>query len=249
MKTINQQNIIHKKWMLRLLSEIASEAELATNIAFKGGSCASMLGLLDRFSVDLDFDLLNSSSKLKESLRKNLHRIFEDIDLSLDQESKTQLQFFLKYKSKPSERNTLKVEILDNEVKANDYQKSFIPDIVSYLQTQTIETMFANKLVAPVDRYEKHGSIATRDIYDINYFFNQGLSFKKKIIEERRNTSVKEYLTELVEFIDKNITSKMIVEDLNYLLSPKQFKIARKHLKSEVTSNLRNFLSNLITKR
>lgn len=240
MKSLNQQHAAHKQWMIRLLSEIADNTEIAQKVAFKGDSCASLLGYLDRFSVDLDFDLLPEGFNRKKQLRQVLHTIFDNSGLTVDQESETQLQFFLKYKSAPHERNTLKLEIIDNEVSSNIYQKVYISDIDRYLQTQTIDTMFSNKLVAPIDRHEKHKSIATRDIYDINHFFNQGLSYNQEIIIEKRNTSVKEYLTELAKFIDEKITFNLITEDLNYLLTPEQFRIARKHLKSEVLNNIRN---------
>ncbi|MBN1618914.1 nucleotidyl transferase AbiEii/AbiGii toxin family protein [Candidatus Dojkabacteria bacterium] len=243
MKSLVQQHAVHKQWMLRLLSEIADNNQLAQSIAFKGGSCASLLSFLDRFSVDLDFDLLPLAFSLKTELRSELYKIFDILNLTIDQESKTQLQFFLKYKSKPNERNTLKLEIIDNDLKANAYKSIFIPDINRYLQIQTIETMFANKLVAPVDRYEKHGSIATRDIYDINFFFNQGFSYNKDVIIERRNKTVKEYFNDLIEFIDAKITNTLIVEDLNYLLTPEQFRIARKFLKSEVINNIKGALN------
>lgn len=240
MNSVNQQQAIHKQWMIRLLAEIADNVRISEYIAFKGGSCASLLGYLDRFSVDLDFDLITTNSNDKANLRSFLYKIFKELNLIIDQESKTQLQFFLKYKSKPNERNTLKLEIIDNEVKSNIYQKVYISEIDRYLQVQSIETMFANKLVAPIDRYEKHKSVATRDIYDINYFFNQGLSFNSDVIIERRNCSVKDYLEDLVKFIDSKVTSKSITEDLHYLLSPQQFNLARKHLKIEVINNIKN---------
>lgn len=243
MRNINQQHAVHKQWMFRLLSEIADNNELSQSIAFKGGSCASLLNYLDRFSVDLDFDLLPNAFKKKIQLRNTLNKIFDRLNLTVDQVSKTQLQFFLKYKSNSTARNTLKLEIIDNEIKSNTYKKAFIPDINRYLQIQTIETMFANKLVAPIDRYEKHGSVATRDIYDINFFFNQGFSYNQDIIIERRNKNVKEYLEELIDFIDIQINSKVLIEDLNYLLNPQQFRLARKFLKSEVINNLKNAIN------
>lgn len=46
--------------MNRLLIEIVDQPVLAHNLVFKGGTCAGMLGYLDRFSVDLDFDLRNN---------------------------------------------------------------------------------------------------------------------------------------------------------------------------------------------
>lgn len=245
MKKQYQQQAIHKQWMMRLLAEIADNNIVAQSVAFKGGTCAVLLGYLDRFSVDLDFDLLDLDNLKKGEIRKQLHKIFTSLNLKVDQESDTQLQFFLKYDSKPNERNTLKLEIIDNKIKTNLYQKVYIQNIDRYIQTQSIETMFANKLVAPIDRFEKHNSVATRDIYDINYFFNQGFSFNQEVVKERTKVPVEQYLKHLIDFIQSEISSKNISEDLNFLLTPEQFKIARKYLKTEVINNINMHLNSL----
>lgn len=165
--------------------------------------------------------------------------------MSVDDESKTQLQFFLNYKSRPMDRNTLKLEIIHTGIQENKYEKMYIRDIDRYVLCQNIETMFANKLVAPVDRYERNGTIAGRDIYDINYFFVQGHFFRHQVIEERRETSASEYLKQLRAFIEDKISQKIINEDLNYLLPPKTFQLARKNLKTEVLANLSTAIQNL----
>ena len=51
----------HKTQMYRLLREILQNNILANKLVFKGGTYAALRGVLDRFSVDLDFDLPNSS--------------------------------------------------------------------------------------------------------------------------------------------------------------------------------------------
>jgi len=61
----NPKDILHRGQMYKLLIEIADSASLSQGLIFKGGTCAAMQGCLDRFSVDLDFDLvLNASKKL-----------------------------------------------------------------------------------------------------------------------------------------------------------------------------------------
>ena len=57
MTIIRPQDAYHKSQMLRLLIEVADDPFLVQELYFKGGTCASMLGYLDRFSIDLDFDL------------------------------------------------------------------------------------------------------------------------------------------------------------------------------------------------
>jgi len=107
--------------------------------------------------------------------------------------------------------------------------------------------MFANKLVAALDRFEKNGSIAGRDIYDIHYFFISGYTYNKDVIFERRNiTDIKIYFKELIDFIDRNITEKIITQDLNMLLPYKKFIMIRKVLKSETIMLLSDEMKRVI---
>jgi len=46
---------------------------LTDNLYFKGGTCAAMLGYLDRFSVDLDFDYVGNEKNLEE-IRKRMEK-------------------------------------------------------------------------------------------------------------------------------------------------------------------------------
>ncbi len=100
--------------------------------------------------------------------------------------------------------------------------------------------MFANKLVALLDRYEKNKTIAGRDIYDIHYFFMNGYKYDTSIIEERRKVDTQVFFDELISFIEKKITNTIIDQDLNMLLPPQKFKQIRKVLKKEVLMFLKN---------
>jgi predicted nucleotidyltransferase component of viral defense system len=226
-----KEQIQHEIQLHRLLSEILKDKYLGNNIFFKGGTCALMLGYLDRFSVDLDFDLDKDTDKRK--IKEKLHSIFDNLNLEIKDESKRALQFFLKYPTS-FKRNTIKIEILDNYYKSNVYKPVFIPPISMTGICQTIETMFSHKLIAPLDRVEKGGKIAGRDIYDIHHFFLQGYKFKDDIIEERRKKSSLDHLIELRNFIKKRVTQKIIDEDLNTLLDYKKFIFIRKYLKEEL---------------
>ncbi|RKX74859.1 MAG: hypothetical protein DRP60_09635 [Spirochaetes bacterium] len=85
-----------------------------------------------------------------------------------------------------------------------------------------------------MDRYEKSGGIAGRDLYDINYFFLNGFSYERDVVKERRNIgSTKQYLEESVCFIEEHITQRVIDQDLNVLLTPSSFRAVRKTLKRE----------------
>jgi len=236
---MNKDQIRHEIQIHRLLSEILDNKYLSVNAFFKGGTCARMLGFLDRFSVDLDFDLSEKADKKK--FRKNLYQIFKILDLDIKDESKNALQFFLKYPGidKSSARNTIKLELLEKIYKANGYKAQFIPAIGRTAICQTIDTMFAHKLIAPIDRYENKGKIAGRDIYDIHYFFSSGHEYNAEVIQERRKTSLLDYFYQLESFIDRKVTRKTIDEDLNVLLDYEKFSKMRKYLKEEVLKFIR----------
>ena len=55
----------HKNQLFRLLREILKNNFLASKLQFKGGTYAALRGVLDRFSVDLDFDLVEKAEKQK----------------------------------------------------------------------------------------------------------------------------------------------------------------------------------------
>ena len=243
MALINKEITRHEAYLHRLLTEILDDKYLSLNVFFKGGTCARMLGFLDRFSVDLDFDLGKQAEK--DKCRKLLYNIFNELGFKIKDESNKALQFFLRYEAAKGERNTIKLEILDKVLDSNEYGPQYLSLIDRSAICQTIETMFANKLVAPIDRFEKGESIAGRDIYDIHYFFLQGYNYREEVIKERRKKEILEYFLELREFIDKKISRQILEEDLNALLDYDNFKKIKKYLKQEVL----NFLTNEINKQ
>ena len=105
-------------------------------------------------------------------------------------------QYFLKYPSEPGKRNSIKIDAVFPPPLANKYEKVFLKDIDSYLFCQTKETLFANKLVALIDRYEKTGGIAGRDIFDIHNYFMKGFEYNVEVIKERRQKELPDFFQE-----------------------------------------------------
>lgn len=235
---IRPEDIIHKTQLLRLLTEIADHHFVSSSVFFKGGTAASMLDFLDRFSVDLDFDLKPKISQTV--LKKELLKIFSALDLKIKAKSKKTLSFVLQYANRPKQRNTLKFNILPMSAISNQYQPQYLPEIDRILICQTIETMFANKLVAPLDRFQKYRSVAGRDFYDIHHFFLKGYLYEPKIITERTKLSLLQFFQKLIHFTTKNLTQTVINEDLNMLLPEEIFQKTRKTLKTEVLMMLKN---------
>lgn len=237
----NKDQALHKTIMVRVLIKILDDTFLSQNMFFKGGTCASMLGHLDRFSVDLDFDI--KSKEISAKINKHLRVIFTVLDLEIKDYSKNVLQYYLKYEAPADSRNTLKIDAVDIPYKNNNYENILLPEINRYATCQTRETLFTNKLVALIDRYDQHGAIAGRDLYDIHHFLKNGFDFNEALIVERRGVDIKTYLKQVIAFIEKHITQTVINQDLNFLLDYKKFNSIRHTLKEETILLLKDRLN------
>ena len=232
MITLTANDAIHKAWLYRLLIAIVDNNNLST-LYFKGGTAAAMAGYLDRFSLDLDFDYLGDLENIS-FIRKELNQIFKELGMEIKDQSSKIPQFLLKYPTKkPKSRNTLKLDISFPVPKNNEYRAIKLRDIERIVICQDISTMFANKLVAIIDRFEKNGSLAGRDVYDIHHFFINGYQYNSEVIIERTGLSLIDFFNKLSLFIENKITSTILDQDLNFLLPYESFKKIRKILKSE----------------
>ncbi|MFY9463047.1 MAG: nucleotidyl transferase AbiEii/AbiGii toxin family protein [Candidatus Sungiibacteriota bacterium] len=236
------KDAVHKAWLYRVLTGIYDDAFLAGTLAFKGGTCAAILGYLDRFSVDLDFDYRGERNGLVET-RTRMEHVFHEIGLTIRDQSKVVPQYFLKYEA-PNEtntsRNTIKIDVAVPPSKANAYEAKRFHEIDRVITCQTIETMMANKLVALMDRYEHSEAIAGRDLYDIHHFFLKGYRYNKEVIRERTGKDIAQFFADLIVFIERHITDEIINQDLNTLLPYEKFSKIRKILKRETLMFLRD---------
>lgn len=228
----NKKDVMHKVWLYRLLMAIYN-TDLKECLYFKGGTCAAMLGYLNRFSVDLDFDYDENAMKI-DSVKSIFEEIFENLNLGIKDSSQRGLQYFLKYPASNNERSTVKIDTNFPFNKNNKYKISKFKEINKFVKHQSIETMFANKMLALIGRWEEGKSIAGRDIYDVHYFFTQGFVFDKDVIIEVRQTDIDVFIKELIVFIEKEITQTIIDQDVNLLVPEREFKKVRLRLKDEV---------------
>lgn len=237
----NKDAIKHKNQIYRLLREILKDSFLSQNLMFKGGTYASLRGVLDRFSVDLDFDL--PTKEKRGVIRDRCYEIFDTLDFEIKDESKNYLQFFLKYDAPQGERNTLKLEINDDVSKFNKYEKVLLEQINMYCNGHTLDTMFANKLVACKARFDKNGKIAGRDFYDIYKFFLQGLDVNKRVVEDRMDMNYIEYIDSLILFTQEHLTKRLLNQDLNPLLKQKEIDGLLPHIKEDIVIFLQDEIS------
>ena len=238
---------VHLSWMYKLLRAIADDAYLVAQLRFKGGTCAAMRGFLPRFSVDVDFDLPDFEQV--PLVREHLERVFEEIELKIDEQSKRFPQYFLKYPSEPNRRSNLKIDVSGPPPEHNRYEPVRFTDIDRLLNCQTLPTMVANKMIAVLDRPKRKGAIAARDVYDLHHFLFHGYPYDADIITERTGKSAQDQLQEVMEFLDAHFTQTNLDQDLNFLLPGENFHRIRKILKSETLMLIRTELERLRTSR
>ncbi len=237
------KDALHKAVLLRTLTGIADDVFLASLLRFKGGTCAALLGWLDRFSVDLDFDLVEIDRM--DEVRSHLVALFDVFGLRVVDESKIVPQYVLKYAAPEGSRSTLNLDITTMAPRANIYETLRLTAIDRFLTCQTRETMMANKLVALTDRFKHHGTMAGRDVYDIHHFFEHGVRYEERVIVERTGKGAREYLEELVVFIETHVTERALMEDLNVLVPYERLKRVRNALARETVMFLRDEITRL----
>ncbi|EKD63327.1 MAG: hypothetical protein ACD_51C00292G0002 [uncultured bacterium] len=239
----HKQDTIHKAWLLRLLTAICEDTLLSSCLGFKGGTCAALRNFLNRFSVDLDFDLLIDEKKIPD-VRLALEKIFRNLELIISDKSAKTSQYFLKYPTeKTKHRNTIKLDMSFPVPKANTYEMVRLMEIDRVVQCQTLETIVANKFITLIARFERTGKVAGRDLFDIHHFLLQGYPYSREVIIEQRKKSLPVFFKELIGFIEKRVTNTLIDQDLNHLLPQTEFQAIRKILKQETLMMLKTELN------
>jgi len=212
----------HKNILLQILKDIFSDTSISPFLGLKGGTAAYMFYDLPRFSVDLDFDLLDETKEeyifsRVEQIVKNYGKIKEA------RKKRFNLFFLLSYKEKAQ---NIKVEI-NRRLFGSRYElKTYLG--ISMLVMKK-EDMFAHKLMA---MYERIGR-TNRDIYDVWFFLKNNWPINKKIVEDRSGMSFRELLKKCVVALEK-MKDRKILDGMGEILDEKQKKWVRTNLKKDV---------------
>lgn len=234
---LNPSDATHRSAMYKILIAIADDSILSHSLIFKGGTAAAMLGFLDRFSVDLDFDRMENATH--SSVETTLETIFIALSLPIVQKDPKVLMYRVRYSDTPTARTTVKVSVNEEFVASGKSAPQYLPDIDRTMICQTKDTMVANKFIALTGRFTKHKEVAGRDIYDIHEFLLRGYTYNADLIRERTGLSSKEYISTMITFIQTHVTQRIVDEDLNILLAPTAFQAIRKVLVPETLALLR----------
>lgn len=219
MKSNFDENL-HRRFLVTLLVEIFKK--LNGKIAFKGGTCAVLFYNLNRFSFDLDFDILNEFDRDDIDTLKN---IFSKEGRVKDFYDKRHTIFFLFDYGKGYPN--IKVELNKRVWNNNKYKTVWFMGV--RMKIVNDDTLFTNKLVALSDRKEP----VSRDLFDVYYFLNLKFPINEILIKERTGKTKKEYLEFLIPFIRKHYNQKNVLQGLGQSLHEDQKRWAKESLISE----------------
>ena len=184
----------HEVILSKILYAIYSDKDIAPVLGFKGGTACYLFNNLPRFSTDLDFNLLDRGKT--DFVFEKLLKILTDFGEIKDKKIKFNTIYFLL--SYQKEAHNIKIEISTRSIGKNSYK------IENYLGlpvlTMTKDCIFANKLVAVLDRKK----LANRDLFDVYFFLKNDWPINDDIIELRTGKNIKEYLKEIVKYLEKN---------------------------------------------
>lgn len=211
----------HQNVLIKILKDVYTDNTLGPILGFKGGTAALFFYQLNRFSVDLDFDLLSEDQE-----DYVFERIAEIISAYGQIKNKSKKRFTLFYELSYAEADwNIKVEI-----NLRHFGSKY--EVLNYfgisMQVMVREDMFANKLAAFYERAER----ANRDIYDVWFFLQNDWPINKELVEKRLGFSFSQCLSKCIDKLEK-ITTRNILFGLGEVLDDKQKSWVKNKLKEE----------------
>lgn len=208
---LNKEN--HRTLMFQIIKDIFN-SEIWKYLAFKWWTACYFLYWLDRFSTDLDFDLLDNSKEIDNELYKILKKYWN---------VKTWNKIILSYWELDV---NIKIDISRKIWKNNVYE--FVNFYWNTIKVQDKSTIFANKLVALLERY------TNRDIYDVYFMFKNMFPINDNLILERTWWDKKELFLKIKEKLEKIPKNYKILDGLWEVLDEKQKYFVKNNLLFEL---------------
>lgn len=201
--------ILHRNVLIQILKKIYSHPILGPNLGFKGGTAAMLFYGLPRFSVDLDFDLLNPD--LEDKILVEIPKILQKLG---------------------DVHELVKVKISRRPIHNNSFEKKGFLGIPMLVVKQS--HMVSSKLAALLTRKK----FASRDVFDVWYFLEKNWEINEDILLRETGLSKKTALNKAVKMVEK-INPDLFMPGLGELVDNKTKYWIRNHLKEETLFLLR----------
>jgi predicted nucleotidyltransferase component of viral defense system len=223
----------HKTILIRILKDMYTDATVGPFLGFKGGTAAYLFYGLNRFSVDLDFDLLDVSHE--QSVFDRIKEILAEYGTIKESYKKRYTLFFrLSY---TENHQNIKVEVNLRNFGSQYEVKSYLG--IS-MKVMVKEDMAANKMVAMLERIGH----ANRDIFDTYFFLKNDWPINAQIIERRTGQSMHQFLNACIKTLE-SMNNVGILSGLGELIDAKQKVWVKNHLRTETIFLLQLKLANL----
>jgi predicted nucleotidyltransferase component of viral defense system len=231
-----ERNILLEYLQTQILKAL-SLSKYGDVISFLGGTCLRFAHGIDRFSEDLDFDLMKKDGfeieKLMQDVKNKLELQGFEVDARVKTTENIHIIFFkfrnvlreFGFKVPKDEKVLVKFEIdfslyqnIKTETKFSDSFNERFPIMVN-----TLETLFAQKVIAIIFRPYQKG----RDFYDLVWFLAQKNVEPNYAIFKEKGINIKNR-TELIDFLEKQAEKsdlKQATKDVErFLFYPEQAK-------------------------
>lgn len=211
----------HRFLLFQILKDIYSDVELSSLLGFKGGTALMFFYDLPRFSVDLDFNLLDKNKE------KWVYEKIRNVVLRYGKIADEAIKFYgaivvLDYNV--GERK-LKIEI-SNRQGNEQYETKNLLGI--HVKTMIVSDMFAHKICALLDRTE----VTNRDIFDSYFFMQKQTPVNKTIVENRMNMPLADYLQKCIDTLEA-MSDKGMLNGLGELVDNDMKNFVRTKLRTE----------------
>lgn len=217
----------HKSYLIRILKDIYDDIELGNILGFKGGTALMFFYGLPRFSVDLDFHLIDTQ---KQSLAFDRIRSIVLKYGKIHDEAVKHYGLIIVLDYGSGERK-LKVEI-SNRPFINHYEIKNLLGIS--MRVMTGPDMFAHKVCALLDRT----SFTNRDLFDCWFLMQHQTAINKQIVEERMKKPLADYFQECIVYLEK-MSDRNILQGLGELLDEDLKKFVKTKLRLEAIALFR----------
>jgi len=197
---------------------------------FKGGTCIRYIFGFDRFSEDLDFNLLVSSEKFQEQVNKTLNEIkLVGIETYFIKEERFEDSYTCEigfqgplYKGTKQTRNRIRIDAGKRTGTIKDPEWTLIsseyPETKEYFLVQVMneEEMLVEKIIALMERNKG------RDLYDIWFMLKRGLKVNKELFNKKSSSRIKwdtlpskeDYERDLKKLTSRLIPFKQVIRDV-----------------------------------
>ncbi|EKD31554.1 MAG: hypothetical protein ACD_77C00306G0003 [uncultured bacterium] len=217
----------HKFFLFQILKDIYGNKDLAGILGFKGGTALMFFYDLPRFSVDLDFNLLNPEKEdiVYDKVREILLKYG-----TIDDEAKKFFGIICVLNYGTGERK-LKVEISTRQFDDRYEVKNLLG---INMKVMVLPDMFSHKLCAILDRT----AITNRDIFDSWFFMNNRTPLNRSLIEKRMEIPLEDYIQKCINVLE-GMSNKGILNGLGELTGEDMKIFVRKKLLPETITLLK----------